>query len=422
MELLLHYLWRHKIFSLYPLKTTLGLDLEIIDTGLPNIHSGPDFFNAKLKINHILWVGNVEIHQRASDWLVHGHQKDKRYDSVVLHVVADSNCVIHRSNGEEIPQFELQVSDEMKAGYQELLHSEVYPKCYLVLPELSKLTIHSWLTSLCIERYEERVEHWLQCLKRRNYNWRETFFIQLARNFGFGVNGDAFEHWASHLSFVAMQKHRDNLFQLEALFLGQAGLLSDNHQDDYFQNLKKEYAFLQHKFNCQEISLEWWRFLRLRPPNFTYIRLVQLAYWCHSKEGIESELLEIDNPDGIMEKLQVQTTTYWDTHYVFDKKSPRKIKFLGKSSLRLLLINTVVSYLFAYGEYHHHAAYKLHAQELLEHLKAEDNRIIRSWDGAGVPVHCAADSQGLIQLQKKYCDAKKCLYCRFGYQYLLKKR
>ncbi|NLZ72861.1 MAG: DUF2851 family protein, partial [Bacteroidales bacterium] len=229
-------------------------------------------------------------------------------------------------------------------------------------------------------------------------------------------------HWASHLSFVAMQKHRDNLFQLEALFLGQAGLLSDNHQDDYFQNLKKEYAFLQHKFNCQEISLEWWRFLRLRPSNFPYIRLVQLAYWCHSKEGIESELLEIDNPDGIMEKLQVQTTTYWDTHYVFDKKSPRKIKFLGKSSLRLLLINTVVSYLFAYGEYHHHAAYKLHAQELLEHLKAEDNRIIRSWDGAGVPVHCAADSQGLIQLQKKYCDAKKCLYCRFGYQYLLKKR
>ncbi|MDD2645204.1 MAG: DUF2851 family protein [Bacteroides sp.] len=422
MELLLHYVWRHKIFPLYPLKTTTGLDLEIIDPGLPNIHSGPDFFNAKLKINHLLWVGNVEIHQHASDWFVHKHQFDKRYDSVVLHVVADSDCIVRRKSGNEIPQVELKVPSKVESRYKELLHKEVYPRCYLVIPDLSKLEIHSWLNSLCIERYEERVDHWLQCLKKRQYNWRETFFIQLARSFGFGVNGDAFEYWANQLSFRAICKHRDNLFQLESLFLGQAGLLKDaSIQDDYFSALQREYAFLKSKFNCQEMEMEWWRFLRLRPRNFPYIRLAQLAYWCHSKEGIASELLELNTPDEFFERMQVQTSLYWDTHYSLGKQSKMKIKCLGKTSLRLLLINTIVSYLFAYGEYHNQSCYKERAQALLEQLKAEDNRITRSWDGAGVPVHTAADSQGLIQLQKKYCDCNKCLYCRFGYRYLVRK-
>ncbi len=425
MELLLHYVWRHKIFPLYPLKTTSGLELEIIDPGLPNIHSGPDFFNAKLKINHLLWIGNVEIHQHASDWFLHKHQTDRRYDSVVLHVVEESDCEITRSNGEVIPQLELVVPKEVTVRYKELIHEDVYPKCYLILPQLSKLTIHSWLTALCLERYEERVAHWLKCLKQQKGSWRETFFIQLARNFGFGVNGEAFEYWAGQLSFKGIQKHRDNLFQLEALFLGQAGLLTENpvdkKEEEYFSALKSEYQFLQNKFNCQSIELEWWRFLRLRPNNFPYVRLAQLAYWCHAKEGIESELLECEDYTEVLSLLQVQTSPYWDTHYTFGKKSPLKIKCLGKSSLRLLLINTIIPYLFAYGIYHHQEKYKLRAEEWLEALNAENNRIVRTWSGAGVPVNSATDSQGIIQLQKKYCDTNKCLYCRFGYQYLLNK-
>lgn len=421
MELLLHYVWRHKIFPLYPLKTTSGLELEIIDPGLPNIHAGPDFFNAKLKINHLLWIGNVEIHQHASDWFVHQHQTDKRYDSVVLHVVEQSDCQIQRSNGEIIPQLELPIPEDIRFRYKELIHEDVYPRCYLVLPQLSKFTIHSWLTALCLERYEERVESWLQCLKKQNGSWRETFFIQLARNFGFGVNGEAFSYWAGKLSFKGIQKHRDSLLQLEALFFGQAGLLTQEKEEEYYSALKNEYHFLQNKFKCETIALEWWRFLRLRPTNFPYVRLAQLAYWCHTKEGIEGELLEFTDYPELLNRLQVQTSPYWDTHYSFGNQSAVKIKCLGKSSLRLLLINTIIPYLFAYGTYHHQEKYKLRAEEWLEDLKAEDNRIIRTWSGSGIPVNSAADSQGIIQLQKKYCDAHKCLYCRFGYQYLLNK-
>ena len=107
-EKLLHYVWRHKLYPLQPLHTTTGQTVEVIDPGLPNTHdAGPDFFNAKLKIDGTLWVGNVEIHVRASDWHRHGHDRDKAYDSVILHVVDKDDAPVYRTNGELIPQLVL---------------------------------------------------------------------------------------------------------------------------------------------------------------------------------------------------------------------------------------------------------------------------------------------------------------------------
>ena len=177
MEQLLHYVWKHKLFPLHTLVTTQGEPLEIIDPGLPNPDAGPDFFNAKIKINGVLWVGNVEIHLRASDWLKHHHEQDTTYDSVILHVASDIDTQIQRTNGEPIPQLELHYPPYMLENYQELLATSRYPACYRLIPTLSPLLVHSWMNTLQLERFEQKTAQLLQRLEACNRNWEDAFFI-----------------------------------------------------------------------------------------------------------------------------------------------------------------------------------------------------------------------------------------------------
>lgn len=227
MEHLLHYVWKHKLFPLKVLQTTNGLPVEVIDPGLQNPNAGPDFFNAKLKIDGALWVGNIEIHTHSSDWFRHGHHSDKTYDSVILHVVSEADTEITRSNGEQIPQLLLTCPENVQSHYHELCVADHYPACYPILASLPKLTIHSWLTALQTERLEQKAQLIMQRLELCNNNWEDAFFITLARNFGFGLNGDTFETWAGLLPFRALGKHRNDLFQIEAFFYGLAGLLEE---------------------------------------------------------------------------------------------------------------------------------------------------------------------------------------------------
>lgn len=228
MELLLHYVWKHKIFPLKVLQTTTGEPVEVIDAGLPNTNAGPDFFNAKLKIGGTLWVGNIEVHTLASDWMRHGHDKDAAYDNVILHVAETVDCEVFRANGAPVPQLQLSCPESVRQRYDELSHAEIYPPCYSILSFLPKLTVHSWLSALQVERFEQKAHVIAARLERCNNHWEDVFFITLARNFGFGLNGDAFEAWASRLPFRAIDKHRDNLFQVEAFFWGKPGYWMKN--------------------------------------------------------------------------------------------------------------------------------------------------------------------------------------------------
>lgn len=426
MEQLLHYVWKHRIFPLKPLQTTSGQPVEVIDAGLPNTNAGPDFFNAKLKIDGTLWVGNVELHTRASDWFRHGHDRDAAYDSVILHIVGDADCEVRRADGSAVPQLLLHCPEDVRRRYDELQRAEIYPPCYSILASLPKLVVHSWLSALQVERFEQKAQAIAVRLERCNNHWEDVFFITLARNFGFGLNGDAFEAWAGRLPFRAVDKHRDNLFQVEALFFGQAGLLEEEPQDeadDYYRKLRKEFRYLQHKFGLPApVAGGSWRFLRLRPGNFPHVRLAQLAWLYHREQSLFSRVMAAETPEAVKEILSAQTSSYWEEHFTFRKPSPRRVKRLGGNALDLILINTVIPFLYAYGV--HKADERLcdRATRFLEALKAEDNRVTRLWDGAGLPVSTAADSQALLQLQKEYCDRKECLRCRFGYEYLRNKR
>lgn len=430
MEELLHYVWKHKLFPLAPLTTTDGKSVEVVDVGLHNRHAGPDFFNAKVRIDGTLWVGNVEIHDKASDWFVHGHDRDARYDNVVLHVVDIADVVVRTSQGTTPPQMVLRVPDRVRDHYQELLAAEDYPPCHAVISSLPRLTVCSWLSALQTERLEQKTEAISDRVKACDGSWEAAYFVTLARNFGFGVNGDIFELWARSIPLGSVGHHRDDLFQVEAFFLGQAGLLDSAvlpprcreaaDEDTYFQRLRSEYAYLARKFSLRPIDGHLWRFLRLRPQNFPTIRIVQLARLYHEGRAGLSRLVDCASLHQVAELLATSVTPYWETHYLFGLESRRSEKRLSASSIALLTINTAVPMLFAYGR--HKGDEKLcdRAFDLLEALSAEKNHIVETWKKVGLKAQTAGDSQALIQLKRAYCDRKECLRCRFGYEYLKK--
>ncbi len=424
MEHLLHYLWKHKIFPLQELRTTDGQQVEVIDPGLPNTDAGPDFFNAKLKLDGILWVGNVELHDRSSLWLKHGHQSDTAYDNVILHVVGEADCPVFRRDGQPIPQLVLTCPADVARRYDELRRSEIHPPCYSILSSLPKLTVHSWLSALQVERFERKARDIRARLDAYGNHWEDVFFVTLARNYGFGLNSDAFEAWARLVPFRAVDKHRDNLFQVEAFFLGMAGLLDEERSDygDYYLCLQKEYRYLRQKFSLPApLDPSRWRLLRQRPGGFPYVRLAQLADLYHRGQTLFSRVMEARTADELRQLLSVGTSSYWEEHFTFGKTSVRQLKQMGRGALDLVIINTVVPFLYAYGQHRQEESLCERATALLETLKAENNYITRMWSGAGLPVSTAADSQALIQLQKEYCDRKDCLRCRFGYEYLKRK-
>ena len=423
MEQLLHYVFKHKMFPLRELQTIDGKSVEVIDPGLHNRNAGPDFFNAKVRIGNTMWVGNVEIHDKSSDWYLHGHDKDSNYDNVVLHVAGVIDTDVKTSRGEYLPQMQLDVPQQVKEHYDELLSTDSYPPCYKVIPSLTTLMVHAWMAALQTERLEQKTEAIRHRAELCGGSWEDAYFMTLARNYGFGINGEVFEQWARNIPLQAIAHHRDDLFQIEAIFMGQAGLLEleavpDYYQqtalnEGYFAKLRNEYLYLAHKFSMKPIDYKFWRFLRLRPQNFPHIRISQLANLYYQRKAGLSQLMECETIE--------QLKPYWETHYTFGSTSNKNEKHLSYGSINLLMINTAIPMLFAIGRHRGKEVLCDRAFDFLEQLKAENNHIIRMWQQVGLEVKTAGDSQALIQLKKEYCDKKDCLRCRFGYEYLKRK-
>lgn len=402
MERLLHYVWKHKMLPLKPLVTEDGLEVEVIDPGMHNHNQGPDFFNAKIRIGGMLWVGNVEVHLRSSDWYRHSHGSDPAYNNVILHVVGEMDGEIRTQDGKPLPQLQIDIPRNIRQSYEELCTTEDYPRCHRIIPSVPVMKVHQWMDALLVERLKERSVQVARRAERTGGDWERATFVTLSRSFGFGLNGDAFERWAMKIPLQAAGKHRDNLFQIEALFLGTANLIGDveplrgSHEAD---RLRQEFEYLRHKFSLTDaMQRSDWRFLRTRPQNFPTVRILQLAQLYHSGSVQMSRLLGAGSVMELHECLSVKGTT--------------------ASSRRLLIINTVVPLLFAYGRHISDESICQRSLRLLDELPAEDNYILRQWQSCGLKVSTAADSQALIQLKRQYCDRTDCLRCRFGYEYL----
>lgn len=415
----MQYIWQHQLIDTTHLTTTDGRRVQVIDAGRLNTNAGPDFFNAKIRIDGCLWVGNIEIHYKASDWKRHNHHTDKSYDSVILHVVEVDDMSVKRTNGEIIPQLVMRAAPTLRGDYQKLVDNAPMLSCGERLPGIEPFLITDWLNSLSLERLQsksERIETWLELYKG---NWEEVCYITLSRNMGFGINSDAFERLARSLPLSFLQKHADSLFQLESFLLGQAGLLTEKRNDDnYYTRLSGEYAFLQNKFGLTPLTQDAWKFFRLRPQNFPHRRLAMLAQYIYGGFSLFAKLCNATSIEDMRALFQVQLSGYWDTHYTFDTTSPASTSVLGVPAIDIILINTVAPLLYAYGIYSCNNVYTDRAQWIWESLRPEQNNIVKRFAAIGITAHSALESQAIIQLYNEYCLNKKCLYCRIGHKLL----
>jgi len=422
MESLLHYVWKHKLYGNKELLTEEGVSFEVLDSGIYNSNAGPDFFNAKIRMEGRTWVGNVEIHTASSDWYKHQHEKDKAYNSVILHVVEiiDAHGICD-TNGRVIPQWMIQIPERIQANYLFLLNNDVSVPCLGKILKIPEVYLSDWKNALFIERLERKTDTLFRLLEENKSDWNEVFYITLSRNFGFGINNDAFERLAKSLPLKIIQKHQDSITQVEALFLGQAGLLEETESEDaYFTELQKEYVFLRKKYKLNPLDSHIFKSLRIRPNNFPHIKIVQLAGIIRKKQGLFSNVLAFSELESLYSLFVADIAEYWLTHYHFGKVSIKRTKNLGLSAVHLLIINTVVPVFFAYGKNKNLETYTERAIRFPESLKPENNSVITLFSRSGIQIQNACDSQALLQLKREYCEQKKCIYCRIGHQLLAK--
>lgn len=411
----LQYIWEQRLFYQKNLRTTAGDKIEIHHPGFRNTNSGPDFFNARIKIGDTMWAGNVEIHKKSSDWHTHHHTSDKAYDNVILHVVEQPDQPVCRSNGEEIPVFQIEYPPGFKKNYEKLINSKTWIACQNEFHRVDQLTLRIGFNRLLIDRLEEKTTEILARLNENKGNWNETFYQLLARTYGFKTNSLPMELLSKSLPLSILSKYKSNLFQLEALLFGQSGLLQDFlFGDKYFTELRIEYEFLRKKYHLRPINASLWKFMRMRPRNFPTIRIAQFASLIFHSDGLLARIVETENLSGLKSLFSKPPSEYWKTHFQFNKPGNQSIKSMGESSIELITINIVVPFLFVYGEMLSKSWLKDRALDFLDHLPPENNAVIRKWKELGADPASAFDTQSMLQLKNKFCEKKNCLNCHVG--------
>ncbi|MES2544827.1 MAG: DUF2851 family protein [Bacteroidota bacterium] len=415
----LHYLWKFKKFDTSNLLTSSGIPIIITNSGQYLQLAGPDFFNAQISIGNQKWAGNVEIHIKSSDWYVHHHERDENYDSVILHVVWEHDTEVFRKDNSEIPVLELKkyVSSTTLNNYQSLTTQKSWVFCEKQMTSIDDFVFRNWQERLFFERLERKSKFIDELLNKTNNDWESVLFCLLAKNFGLNTNGEIFLKIAESIPFSVIRKESFEVENLESLILGNAGLLDSEKEDNYFKDLKFRFYYLVHKYQLEKKINEPVQFFKHRPDNFPTIRLSQLANLYHHQQNLFSKIIEENNVNELYRVFKIYVSDYWETHYQFDKESPKKKKSLSKSFIDLLIINTVIPLQFAYAK-NQGKDISENLIRLLSQVTPENNAIIDKFAFFGVKSHNAFETQSLLQLKNEYCSKSRCLECAIGIELL----
>ncbi len=414
-EDLIQYIWQFQYFNNKELETTSGETISILFQGNFNSNQGPDFSEAKIKIDETLWAGNVELHVNSSDWNMHHHSADANFNNIILHVVWNHDVEIVDAHGSNLPTLELQsrVSNLLLDKYRQLMERPVFIPCENQVYMVNDLVLSNWKQRLLAERLLLKSKKVLAVLHQTNFHWEEAFWRLIAANFGLSVNNDFFQKIAESVPVSILAKHKNNIHIVEALLFGQAGLLKYQFSEKYPLMLQKEYNFFKQKYKLQPIAGEPF-FLRMRPANFPTIRLAQLAILIHESEHLFSKIKDASRVKEVKQLLKVTANDYWNYHYLFDEETEYKKKTLGEQMINNIIINTVVPVLYAYGVHHSDPQFKEKAITWLEEISPEKNKITSGFERLNFSNKNAFDSQALIQLKNEYCNKKLCLHCSVG--------
>ena len=396
-EIVLHYIWERCLWAGFAQRTTDGREVEILSVGEHNHDAGPDYSHARIRIDGKEWIGNIEIHISSSDWTKHHHHTDKAYDSVILHVVRVADKPVYNSKGELVPQCELQYPSDQDylsglfALAQQMDSATSRIGCAEQLIHEPELLTNGWRKTLLNKRLECKRASIKRLLEITKGSWEHALYISLARNFGFHTNSLPFEQLAINTPLSCLMKHRNSLFQLTAILLGQASLIKEEEKE-----LQKEYHFLRIKFGLTPIDPTMWKHARMRPQNSPELRVRQFAQLIYQSENLLSKIID---ENGLKELEQLFN-----------------VPQMGKSSIDILLINTVIPYKYAYAMHQNNAEKAEQTAELMESIAPENNVIVRQWRVLGQQVHNAADTQALLHLYQNYCQHHECINCEVGYK------
>lgn len=414
-EEILQYIWKFQYYNNNQLLSTNGDPIFVIHPGTHNFNQGPDFTEAKIKINDTIWAGNIELHVNSSHWNLHHHSSDTNYNNIILHIVWNHDVEIKDCNGNHLPTLELKnrVPKLLLERYTQLMEKAQFIPCEKMKHQLSELSLTSWKQRLVAERLLAKSENIFHILEQTNFHWEETFWWLIAANFGLKVNNEMFKKIAQSLPLNTLAKHKNTVIQIEAMLFGQAGLLEKTFNDKYPKMLQKEYRFYQKKYKLKLVDGELF-FLRMRPANFPTIRLAQLAMLIHNSEHLFSKIKETESVTEVKKMLALEANDYWNYHYNFDDETDYQVKKLGKQMVDNIIINTIVPILFSYGLHHQNELYKEKSIKWLEEISPEKNAITKAFENLDFLNKSAFDSQSFIQLKKDYCDTRLCLKCAIG--------
>ena len=420
-EEFLHFLWKYGLYDHHKLHDNEGNVITVIHPGEYNRDAGPDFFNARISVAGTIWAGNVEIHTKSSHFDTHGHQSNPLYNNVILHLVAENDKRVYNSKGEELLTIKLVFDKSLIEKYNCLINNPSVIACQDDINIIDKTQQRNWLEALAIERLEGKSLSILKIFSETNNNWEETFYRLLSRYFGFRINTEPFERLARALPLNIIKRHADNRFQIESLLYGTAGLLDEGLfkealTDSYYRDLTKEYKILSAKYSLQPLNGWIWKFAKLRPANFPTIRISQLAGLLASSNGLFSRILDTKNIGDLAGLFKPEASEYWNDHYIFGSKSKDKPKKAGAQAEDIILINSVIPALYAYGKARDMVSYTEKAARFLENIKPEKNTVIKDWIKAGIKPDSALISQALLQLRDCYCRKRRCLECRIGFK------
>lgn len=420
----LAYLWLFRLYSGEKILTD-GRALTVENTGVLNPDSGPDFSGARVRIDNTMWVGNVEIHIRSSDWFLHGHQNDRAYDTVILHVVFQHDRDVVLSDNTLLPVFALEhrIDPGLYTRYLQFMASTSEIPCATLLKGNPLLVSEQWIISLGVQRMIRKGNELNYLLSRLKNDWQELLYVSFCRGFGNKVNDDVFEILALRTPFKLVRKYSSSVRSIEALLFGQAGLLpeaSSDIRDIYISELQELYAHISYQHElCEPVDAHLWRFMRTRPANFPTVRISQLAALLSGFSEI-NPLVPGEMKLWMDKATNIKVSEYWRLHFNFGKLCKNLPGSIGRESMERIILNGVIPPLLRYGEIYKDHSFISDMIELANELTPEDNRIIRKWHALGLAASSALETQGLTELFNEYCRQKRCLDCRFGHHLLAK--
>ena len=418
-EEFLHHIWQFQRMDTCSLRTTQGDEIQVVKPGSYLKSSGPDFFNAQLIIANQKWAGNIEIHQKSSDWYLHNHQVDNNYDNVILHVVWEHDVDVFRKDNSVIPVLELSkfISKDVLNKYKELKQQKSWINCENDIHNVSDFVFKNWQEKLYLERLEKKSVEIRKMLDATKNNWEAVFFYFISKNFGLNVNGDAFFQMAKLIPFEVIRKESFEAENLEALFYGALEMLPSIPEDSYSKDLYSRYKYITQKYVLRDNLSVRVEYFKLRPDNFPTIRLSQLAQLYSKQQNLFSKEIDLLTIEVLYSFVSVPAENYLERNYQFDKQSPSKKKKLSKSFVDLLIINTVIPFKFLYDKSIGKETFE-DCLKIIQEIKPEKNIVIEKFNTIGIKSDNAFDTQSLLQLKRTYCDLGKCLKCSIGVELL----